>query len=172
MRNGSTRGRLLHWDCVRHLVMQAENSEGKTRLLEEFETPPCCFGSYKAMVRPPASVHCEPYHMHESRALSARWTWQRLLVGLRWEVEYTHIFAHAVPVLVARNHKARLRGMLGHAAGKSLKRRGGRWFGEKVAEERGISVDIGKAGRESTCSGKGEESGPPFFFPRSRQLCV
>ena len=34
-------------------------------------------------------------------------------------------------------------GMSGHAAGK---RRGGRWFGEKIAEERRISVDIGCPG--------------------------
>jgi len=47
-------------------------------------------------------------------------------------------------------------------------RRGGRWFGEKVAVERRISVDIGctsqrqgkEVGREGVGSGKGEQSGP------------
>ena len=56
--------------------------------------------------------------------------------------------------------------MSGHAAGE---RRGGRWFGEKVAEERRISVDIGcpgerqgkEAGREGTGSSEGEQGGPP-----------
>ena len=46
---------------------------------------------------------------------------------------------------------------------------GGRCFGEKVTEERRISVDIGctrerqgkQAGREGAGSGKGEQGGPP-----------
>ena len=59
-------------------------------------------------------------------------------------------------------------GMSGHAAGE---RRGGRWFGEKIAEERRISVDIGcpgerqgkEAGREGTGSSEG---GPPKHVSR------
>ena len=66
-------------------------------------------------------------------------------------------------------------GMSGHAAGE---RRGGRWLGEKVAEERRISVDIGcpgewqgkEAGREGTGSSEGEQGGPPKHV--SRYACT
>ena len=66
-------------------------------------------------------------------------------------------------------------GMSGHAASK---RRGGRCFGEKVTEERRISVDIGctrerqgkEAGREGAGSGKGEQGGPPKHV--SRYACT
>ncbi|OLP76059.1 hypothetical protein AK812_SmicGene44056 [Symbiodinium microadriaticum] len=58
------------------------------------------------------------------------------------------------------------------------KRRRGRWFGEKVAEERKISVDIGcpgerqgkEAGREGTGSSEGEQGGPPKHV--SRYACT
>ena len=66
-------------------------------------------------------------------------------------------------------------GMSGHAASK---RRRGRCFGEKVTEERRISVDIGctrkrqgkEAGREGADSGKGEQGGPPKHV--SRYACT